>query len=136
MSFILQAPVPALQTTTQLPSPQFNDSEGRRLVVDVKRSMNNTKRSYVKSSARSRVTYTFLLSRMKALELRAFIQSYYAAKLRWIDNLGDVWQGYLTGNPVEFSAAGRAQGWPGGEYVEVTIQLEGTRISNGPRNQC
>lgn len=136
MSFILQAPVPALQTQTILPSPQFNDSESRRLSVDVKRSMNNTKRTYVKSNTRSRTTYTFLLARNKALELRAFFQSYYAAKLRWIDEKGDFWEGYLIGNPIEFSTAGRANGWPGEEYVEVTIQLEGIRSAYGPRNQC
>ena len=136
MSFILTAPVPDVVTTSILPSPRFNDTQARRLEVDMKRSMNNTKRSYVKSNDRQTVSYTFILSRMKGLELRAFILAYNASKLRWTDHRGDVWEGYFTRNPFEFSSAGRAAGTPGGEIVEVTIQMEGERISNGPRNQC
>jgi hypothetical protein len=136
MSFILIAPLPDATTTTVLPNPRFNDIQGRRLQVDLKRSMNNVKRTYVKSSDRQATTYTFLLSRMKGLELREFVLAYQASKIRWVDHRGDVWEGYFTRNPFEFSGAGRAAGLPGREIVEVTIQMEGERISYGPRNQC
>lgn len=136
MSFLLQAPAPDVQTSSILPSPIFNDNESRRMSVSLRRSMNNTKRSYVKSSTRSRVSYSFNLTRMKGEELRNFILAYYRAKLRWTDQLGDVWEGYFTINPFEFSGAGRAAGSPGSEYTEVTLQMEGERTSYGPRNQC
>lgn len=136
MSFLLQAPAPDIQTTSILPSPVFNDSESKRASVSLRRSMNNTKRSYVKSSTRSRVSYSFNLARMKGEELRNFILAYYRAKLRWTDHLGDVWEGYFTINPFEFSGAGRAAGSPGSETVDVTLQMEGERTSYGPRNQC
>ena len=136
MSFIMQAPVPAVETTSVLPSPQFNNTEGRRLQVEMKRSMNNTRRSYVKSSPRSRITYNFQVTRNKGEEIKQFILAYYRSKIRWTDHLGDVWEGYFTSNPFALGGAGRAAGSPGGEYQEISIQLEGSRISHGSRDQC
>jgi hypothetical protein len=104
--------------------------------MDVRRSMNNTKRTYVKSNTRAQVTYNFKVTRNKGEEIKQFILSYYRSKVRWTDHLGDVWEGNFTSNPFSFSGAGRAAGSPGGEYQEVTIQLEGIRQSYGARNQC
>jgi hypothetical protein len=98
--------------------------------------MNNTKRSYVKSNTRSRVTYSFKLTRNKGEEVKQFILAYYRSKIRWTDHLGDVWEGYFTSNPFSISGAGRATGSPGGEYQEISIQLEGIRQTYGARNQC
>ena len=136
MSFIMQAPVPAVETTSVLPSPLFNNAESRRLSVEMRRSINNTKRSYVKSNARSRVTYSFKVTRHKGEEVKQFILAYYRSKIRWTDHLGDVWEGYFTSNPFSISGAGRASGSPGGEYQEIAIQLEGIRLSYATRDQC
>lgn len=136
MSFVMQAPVPGIETTSVLPSPQFNNTEGRRLFVEMRRSMNNKKRSYVKSNTRSKLSYSFEVTRNKGEEIKQFILSYYGSKIRWTDHLGDVWEGYFTSNPFSFSGAGRAAGSPGREYLQVTIQMEGIRQTYGPRDQC
>ena len=129
MSFILQAPMPNLQTTIVLPSPQFNDSQSPRSTVEIKQSMNGTLYSYVKSNARQRLVYTFQLRRLKALELRAFILAYYRAQVRITNHLGEVWDVYFTVNPFEFSGAGR-------DVNEVTLECDGILVSPVAPSQC
>jgi hypothetical protein len=136
MSVILRAPYPLLQTTTVLPNPEFSDSESPRQTVEIKRAVNGTKYSYVKSNQRRKLQYGFQLTRMKALELRAFILAYYRATLLVTNHKGEVWQVKFTSNPFEFSGLGRAQGTPGGEYMDVTLELEGTLVTPGPAPTC
>ncbi len=129
MSLILRAPVPGIVTTTVLPNPQFNDTQARKVELQIMRSMNGTRYTYVKSNDRQALSFTFLLTRKKALELRAFLVSYYRAKVQLTDHEGAIWEGYFTNNPFEFSTAGRANGWPGGEYCEITLQLEAEQVN-------
>lgn len=136
MSLKLQAPVPSLQTTIILPSPQFSDSEAPQGTIDIKRSINNTLYTYVKSNSRSKLTYTLILSRMAALELRAFILAYYRATIRLTNHKGEVWDVKFTSNPSEFSGKGRASSDPGQETVEITLEFEGTRVSAGSIPSC
>lgn len=126
MTFIIQAPLPALETTMLLPDPQFNDGEARRLTVEFKRSVNGTKRSYIKTNVRSTLNYQFSLTRMKALELRAFIASYYTAKLRVTNHKDEIWLCNFTSNPFEFEFSTRASGEPGGERLNISLTFEGT----------
>ena len=124
----LAAPHPAIQTVTLLPNPQFGDGEAHTSEVASRRAMDGTLYTYVKSKAgRHRLTLPLVLSRMKALELRAFIQSYFASKVRLTDHLGQVWVGHFTSNPFEFSTPKRAAGWPGGEMQAIQLEFEGTK---------
>jgi len=125
----IQAPVPNIETTTVLPSPKFSDSQSPQNEVDVKQSMNGTLYSYVKSNARHQLRYDLTLSRMKALELRAFIQSYYRAKIRLTNHLGEVWDGYLTSNPFEFNGAARG-------VTTITLEFEGILVQPVSPSQC
>jgi len=135
MSVILQAPVPSLTTTTILPNPKFGDSEKPSHSIDVKQSMNSTLYSYVKSNDRSKLQYTFVLSRMKSLELRAFILSYYRALIRLTNHKGEVWDVYFTSNPFELgSGVGASE--PGGTSVTITLELEGKLISPVASPSC
>lgn len=136
MTFILQAPVPSLTTTTQLPDPKFDDSIALQSTVDVKYAMDGTRRTYVKSTDRGKLSFTFLLTRMKALEVRAFVQSYYRAKLRITTHRGEVWDVYFATNPFDFSGDSRAAGSPGGEMSSVSLVFEGTRVSTVPSGNC
>lgn len=128
--FILQAPDPTLATTTLLPDPQWGDSENLTDEVQVKRAMDGTLYTYVKTkNGRRKLQWNFRLSRNKALELRAFIQAYYAAKIRVTDHNERVWVGYFTNNPFEFDTPSRAAPaiapMPRGEIQEITIDFEG-----------
>lgn len=136
MSFLLQAPLPSLTTTTALPSPEFDDSVASRSTVEVKHAMDGTKRTYVKSNDRAKLQYTFKLARMKALELRAFVQAYYRAKIRLTTHRGELWDVYFVTNPFEFSGEASAGGWPGNELYSISLTFEGTRISSVSPGDC
>ena len=126
MTVRLGAPYPALQTFTYLPNPEFGDLEGPRQTVEIKRTINNTRYSYVKSKdARKRLQLRFTLTRGKALELRAFIVSYYRSRVQLTDHLGQVWLGYITTNPNEFESTGRAS--PVTELQNIQIEFEGIK---------
>lgn len=122
MSLKLQAPLPAIQTTTMLPNPQLSDTEGRQHEIEIFRAIDGTKRTSVKTNARRQLSYSFLLNPMKAEELKRFLQSYYRSKIRLINHDDEVWEGWITGNPVSFTAGAKDQ-------VSVTLLFEGTRVS-------
>src|SRR5258708_1520749 len=118
MSLILRAPYPHLTTTTLLPSPEFSDSEAARQTMQASQAMDGTLYTYVKSNARSKLQYALTLSRAKALELRAFVLSYYRATVLLTNHKGETWNVKFTSNPFEFEGVERAQGTPGGETVK------------------
>ncbi|REJ65623.1 MAG: hypothetical protein DWQ31_16925 [Planctomycetota bacterium] len=128
MSVELAAPYPAVQTISVLPNPQFGDGEATTDDVSTQRAMDGTLYTYVKSKgSRRRITLPMEISRMKGLELRAFIQSYYASKIRLTDHLGQVWVGNLVNNPFEFSTTKRSVASPGGEMQTIQIEFEGVK---------
>jgi len=130
--FTFQAPYPALVTTSLLPNPQFSDSEGLTVVVTRKTAMDGTRYTYVKDKGRRKLKWTFKLTRNKALELRAFIQFYFASKIRITDHNDRVWTGYLTNNPFEFVGQEKAgppiSPMPRGEFYMIDIEFEGTEV--------
>jgi hypothetical protein len=127
--FTIQAPYPKLQTTTLLPNPQFSDSEGSMLSVSRKRAMDGTRYSYVKRKGATRLMWPFHLTRNKGLELRAFIQSYFASVIRVTDHNGRTWVGHFINNPFEFdtpeSARPAIAPLPRGELQAIQIEFEG-----------
>lgn len=128
--FTLSAPYPSIQTTTLLPNPRLGDQESLTDDVKTKRAMNGTLYTYVqRKGGRRKFQWTFRLTRNKGLELRAFIQSYFASKLRITDHAGRVWVGYFLSNPFEFDTPNRAapaiHPMPLGETQVITIEFEG-----------
>jgi hypothetical protein len=127
--FTLQATHPSLQTTTILPNPKFGDSEGLRAEVSVKRAMNGTRYTYIKRKGGRKLQWMFRLTRNKGLELRAFIQSYFASTVVITDHNDRVWIGKLVNNPFEFDTPSRAAPaiapMPRGETQVITIEFEG-----------
>jgi len=128
--FYLQAPYPTMQTTMVLPDPRFSDAMSLTDAVTVKRAMDGTRYTYIKTKGgRRKLKWVFQLTRNKGLELRAFIQSYFASKIYVIDHLGRTWVGNFMNNPFEFDTPERAaparQGWPRGEIQAIDIEFEG-----------
>jgi len=128
--FTLQAPHPQLQTTTLLPNPQFSDSEGLMVSVARKTAIDGTRYTYVKrKDNRRKLKWSFRLTRNKALELRAFILSYFASKIKLTDHRGRVWVGNFTDNPFEFDTPERASPaigpMPRGETQVIELEFEG-----------
>ena len=127
----LAAPYPAIQTVTQLPSPQWGDNERVMDQVIKKRAMDGTRYTYVKRKGdRRKLQWTFRLTRNKGLELRAFIESYFATKLHVTDHQGNQWVGHLTSNPFEFETTEAANPpiapLPRGEIQTIVLEFEGS----------
>lgn len=124
--FMMRAPYPAMQTTTLLPSPEWGDSKANTGTVQTMRAVDGTLYTYVKSrNSRMRYRWEFEISRHKALELRAFINSYFNKKMKVTDHDGDTYIGFLKNNPFEFVGAGRAgEWWPGGETMTILLEFE------------
>jgi len=126
--FTLEAPFPGVQTTTVMPNPLFSDGEGHTSTVTIKRSVDGTVRTYVKSLARRRLTWQFRLAREKALELRAFYRSYFASDIRVTDHNGRVWVGSILNNPVDIENAASGRHTISdvrGEISMVQLEFEG-----------
>lgn len=122
----LRAPYPTIQTMTLLPNPQFGDGEAPRDTVQVRRAMDGTMYTYVRRTGdRRELDYTFFLTRLKALELAAFVRSYHTWPIQLTDHLDQVWVGNITTDVVELEAVGRSPDKPGGEMVTVRLQFEG-----------
>ena len=99
MSVRFGAPYPLISVHVFLPSPEFGDSESFVASIETKRSMNNTRYTYVKSKdGRKRLQMHFRVTRMKALEFRAFLVDYYRTRVTLLDHLGQLWLGWITTN--------------------------------------
>ena len=127
--FQFLAPHPTIQTTSVLPNPRLGDSENLRVVVSMKRAMDGTRYTYVKRKGGRKLQWTFKFTRNKGLEVRAFIQSYFASKIKVIDHNDRVWIGHFINNPFELSTESRAAPaiapMPRGESQVITLEFEG-----------
>ncbi len=130
--FILQAPLPALQSTTVLPDPQWSDQARLTDAVVRKLAMDGTRYTYVKRTAqRMKLSWTFHLTRNKGLELRAFIKAYHASRVKAVDHHGQVWAGNFASNPFEFETPERGgppiAPMPRGELQVIRLEFEGVK---------
>jgi hypothetical protein len=127
--FEFAAPHPGIQTVSLLPNPSFSDTESLTASVSPQRATDGTLYTYVKTKGgRRKLTWAFQLTRLKALELRAFLLSYFASKIKITDHNGRIWVGNFTNNPFEIEAQTRAapaRGNVRGETHGITIEFEG-----------
>lgn len=116
---ILQAPYPALTTTVILPEPQFSDQESQTHGMTIKRAIDGTRRTYLRTTGgRRRLLWSFTLTRAKGLELRQFIRDHHSSRVRVIDHNDRAWVGWLMNNPVELNQPGR-------DGMTTTLEFEG-----------
>jgi len=123
----IAAPHPGYQTTVMLPSPDWGDTMEVASSMTKMRAMDGTLYTYVKQrQGRKRFRLTFEIARSKAIELRAFIKAYYRTPMQLTDHNGNQWLVYLQNNPFEFAANSKAEGFPGGETMMVSLEFEET----------
>lgn len=133
MSTIISAPYPNDKVTTVLPSAEFTDSRAARDGVTVKRSMLGRTITYVSTTDRETLNLPLRLTRMKALELEAFIQSYRSAtwRIKMYDNT--TWEAKLLGRDVVRNAIDRLGGasasLTGSELVNLTLQFSAKKLT-------
>lgn len=125
---ILEGPWPGPSIVTQLPNPQFSDVENHNASVSRQRSMNNKLYSYCKDEGTSLLTYTFTLTRMKSLELQAFVQACIGFNIKLTNHKNEKWIVIFNNNPWERSEAQRGSGPTGAELDTVSLAFLGVKL--------
>jgi len=123
----------AFQTASVLPNPEFSNTEALTASLTSRRAIDGEHYTYVKTkNGRRKLQWTFLLTRNKALELRAFIIAYYASVITVIDHEDRKWVGHFTNHPFgirsETKAGPAIQSWPRGETHSLAIEFEGVEV--------
>lgn len=111
-----------------LPNPEFNDAEAVDHDMTLYRAMNGKRYSYVRSSARSRLTYVVPMSRHKSIELQEFLISNINREMLLTNHKEEIWRGTIQNNPFEFSTFSRSINSPGGERVSCRIEFIGVKL--------
>lgn len=104
-----------------LPKPEFGNTLGLTSQVNVKRTMDGGTRLYKRSQVARRLSYTFLLDRPKALELRQFILATAAEQILLTNWIGEIWLVKYTVNPFTFAEIS--------VRTTITLEFEGVRLN-------
>ncbi len=127
MSIKLEAPWPNPSVISIFPNPQFSDVETADRTVTRQRSMNGMLYSYGRDDGTSKLTYVLSLNRLKALELKAFIETMIGQQIKLVNHKNETWIGFIDNNPFEITQARRAVGPTSTEYDTVSISFEGIK---------
>lgn len=118
-----------LQSDSQviiLPAAEFNDREAAMSEINIKRAMNGTRRVYKREVGNNKLVYDFVLDRVKAIELRAFILANNSVPLEMENWRGELWVVNLVNNPFTFSEVAR---WNDANKCTITLEMEGVKIA-------
>ena len=107
--------------TLYLPNPELGDTANIPDTFDTYRSVNGTRRTYVRAGTTQLLSYTFLLSRMKSEELKVFVDNNIDSFFRLQNHLDETWRVKLISNPVDYVNIGRGK-------VSANLQFEGEQI--------
>ena len=114
-------------TTSVLPSPEFSNVDSKPHTINIKRAMDGTRRVYKKPASTQILNYTFMVTKMKALELRAFIKLYFDSEIKITDHNGDIWLVRFTNQPWTFNADAPSLSVEGRERVQIPLAFEGVQ---------
>lgn len=113
----------AVDCTIMLPDPQFNDTHHLAASVNIRRSMNNVRYTYVQGKGGRRVfVYNMVVFRPKALEFIDFIRAYGGDELSVIDHKGRNIVGYITTNPNTLTVTNKSSDT---EQVSFNFEIQG-----------
>lgn len=131
MSTLIAAPYPTPAVTTVLPPAEFLDGRASEAEIQIKRTMTGEVWTYAKSSDKETINLQFKLTRMKDLELAAFIQIFQSAKWKLTLHDGSTWVAELVGDPIRRVASERLDKnnlKTGNELIIVTLTFSATRL--------
>lgn len=111
-----------------LPKPEFGDTLGGSSLLNVKRAMDGTTRLYKRSQISNKLTYTFVMDRNKALELKNFVALHPSDQIKMTNWKGEVWIVKFVNNPFTFTEDARRDS-TGGNRTNVTLDFEGVKIN-------
>lgn len=103
------APHPAYSQILFLPSCEWGNVQRAVSTSQLKRSMNGeTVATYVRKVQGYTLEMSFVLTRLKSLELLEFFKKFSSEKMKLIDQNNNNWIGYLQVNPLELEKINRA----------------------------
>lgn len=111
-----------------LPDPDFSNTEGRDQSVDLRLSIDGTRTTYVKSSERKNLSFTWSrLDRRIILAIEDFFIASAGELFNVTDFRGQVWNVFFASNPIDATMDGIAS-TPGGhnERGSITLEFTGT----------
>lgn len=119
----IYAPHPNWEHVIFLPNPEWGDFRRLNLTTQVKRSMTgNTIITHVqKHEDLKSVEMSFTLTRMKSLEMLAFLDLHIGHLLKIVDHRDDVHIGYMQVNPLELEKVRKGTN---GEQVKLNLNFE------------
>lgn len=115
------------QRTIVLPAPEFGDGENNEGIFSLRRAMDGTVRTYVKTTNRGKLSYRFTLSLDKSEELEDFIWRYNSDVMTLVNWKNEIWKVQLQKNPIELTPERR---WINvKEAVTVDLDFEGIKLN-------
>lgn len=131
MTLIIQAPYPGLETTTTLPSPNFDDAQSLISQVFVKRSMNGKVYTYKNDlGSKFHFNWSFSLTRAKSIEMRNFFEIYGGQPWLVTDHNGQTIVGYCKTNPLSFVPVQRGVYCASVDIVTLEFEFEGVTTND------
>lgn len=113
-------------TALLLPNPELGDSEGQDLALNQRRAINGTRYSYVKTSSRKLLTFTWSnLGRGKLVEIQEFYKLYAGSHALLTDHRGDIWDVTFVNEP---SVTTNSRAAPLTESGSITLEFIGESV--------
>lgn len=129
---IFKAPYPVVARTIILPNPKLGDSNTVVREASIKRSIDGTPYSYVKTSTAVRLLYQLELTRAKSLEFEDFISVYGGVYWHLTDHkdvkYAVIMISELTKQNFKRALYNPTNVYGGEENVIIDIELEGTPL--------
>lgn len=111
-----------------MPAPEFGDSENWTAKTNIKRTMSGARYIYKRENSSNRLSYTFVVDRLKALEARRFLLQFNSTAMRMTNFKGEIWVVVLTNSPFDLTEEGfRSTLY--GNRCRMTLEFEGVRIN-------
>ena len=139
MSMTLRAPYanpnnPAVGPITALilPNPELENTEGQDLSLQLRRAIDGTRSTYVKSSDRKSLSFTWeSLGRGKLIEVQEFFKLYVGDHILLEDFRGDIWDVIFAEDPISTTTSKRSAnfGGPRAESGSLTLEFLGAKIT-------
>lgn len=119
-------------TTLLMPNPELENTEGQDLSLQLRRAIDGTRSTYVKSSDRKSLSFTWNdLGRGKLVEVEEFYKLYAGDHVLLTDFRDDVWDLIFNENPISVQMTSRSAnfGGPRQESGSLTLELLGVKIA-------
>lgn len=117
----IHAPFPGTIGILEMPNPELDDSVVARIEIKIKKAMDGTRQTHIKTTGRRIFEYSFILTQLQFLTFKVFYNTYIDKQWKIIDHNNITIQGYIQTNPLTFTAAGRNK-------ILLSIAFEGTII--------